>query len=91
MSANGMPSSLSTICDHVVAWPCPCADEPVMTVAVPVGCSRTIDDSQPPEPTPMAWVTADGASPQISTQVESPMPRWLPRLLASARRASKPE
>ena len=24
MSANGMPSSVSTICDHEVAWPCPC-------------------------------------------------------------------
>jgi hypothetical protein len=30
-SSNGTPSSLATICDHDVAWPCPCGDEPVMT------------------------------------------------------------
>ena len=58
---------VSTICDHDVAWPWPWADEPVITVAVPVGCTRTIDDSQPPAPTPSACVTADGARPQIST------------------------
>src|SRR5450432_3395142 len=33
--SNGMPSSLSTICDHDVSWPCPCAEEPVTTVADP--------------------------------------------------------
>ena len=47
----------------------------MITVAEPVGCRRTIDDSQPPAPMPIALVTADGARPQISTQVESPMPR----------------
>ncbi len=70
-----MPSSLSTICDQDVSWPWPWAEEPVITVTEPVGCMRTMDDSQPPAPTPIALVTADGASPQISTQVESPMPR----------------
>ena len=70
-----MPSSLSTICDHDVSWPWPCAEEPVTTVAEPVGCRRTMADSQPPAPIPIALVTADGARPQISTQVESPMPR----------------
>ena len=50
-----------------VSWPWPCAEEPVTTVADPVGCRRTIDDSQPPAPTPIAFVTADGARPQIST------------------------
>ena len=47
----------------------------MITVTEPVGCMRTIDDSQPPAPMPIAFVTADGARPQISTQVESPMPR----------------
>ena len=43
-----------------------------MTVTEPVGCRRTIDDSQPPAPTPIALVTADGARPQISTQRREP-------------------
>ena len=55
------------ICDHDVAWPWPCGDEPVMTVALPVGCRRTVELSQPPAPMPMAAVTALGARPQTST------------------------
>ena len=40
--SNGMPSSLSTICDQDVSWPWPWAEEPVITVTEPVGCMRTM-------------------------------------------------
>ena len=66
-SSKGMPSSDSTICDHEVACPWPCGEVPVITVTLPVGCTRTVEVSQPPGVSPMAWVTAEGARPQIST------------------------
>ena len=77
------------ICDHDVAWPWPCGEEPVMTVTLPNGCMRTVDDSQPGAEMPIAFVTADGARPQTSTYDERPMPRYRPRLRASSRRDSK--
>ncbi len=60
-----------------------------MTVTLPNGCIRTVDDSQPGAEMPIAFVTADGARPQTSTYDERPMPRYLPRPSASARRDSK--
>ena len=39
----------------------------MITVTLPVGCTRTVAVSQPPGVNPIALVTADGASPQIST------------------------
>ncbi len=66
-SSYGTPSSVATICDHDVACPWPCGEEPVITVTLPNGCMRTVDDSQPGAEMPIAFVTADGASPQTST------------------------
>ena len=56
------------------------------TVADPDGCTRTMADSQKAawRPTPCGPTAREGASPQTSTQVEKPTPRWMPFSRSSA-------
>ena len=45
---EGDAQLVSMICDHEVACPWPCGEVPVITVTLPVGCTRTVEVSQPP-------------------------------------------
>ena len=56
-----MPSRSATIIANDVAWPWPCADVPLITVAEPSSSIRTEPSSLPPKPV-------------ISTYVETPIP-----------------
>src|SRR5206468_4342853 len=66
-------SSSAAICANVVSSPCPCGDDPVITVTLPDGSIFTVALSHPP-----AGVAGDGPIAQISPYVEIPMPISLP-------------
>ena len=66
MSSIGMPSSSATSWANVVSCPCPCECEPVKTVTLPVGCTRTLPDSQSPAWAPSEPTTLEGAMPHAS-------------------------
>ena len=83
-SLTATPSSSATICAKVVSSPWPCGDEPMKTCALPLGWKRTIALSHNPPWNPTAPATCEGPSPQISTYIETPMPRYRPFLRASA-------
>ena len=57
----GMPRWSATSWANVVSCPCPCECEPVNTVTMPVGCTRTLPDSQSPACAPSEPTTFDGA------------------------------
>ena len=62
----GMPSRAATTCANVVSWPWPWLCEPVNTVTLPVGWTRTSPASNRPARAPSAPATFDGAMPQAS-------------------------
>ena len=62
----GMPRRSATTCANVVSWPWPCECEPVNTVTLPVGCTRTSPASNRPARAPSEPATAEGAMPQAS-------------------------
>src|SRR5919204_4572554 len=76
-SSTGTPSSDATTCETVVSCPCPCDCDPVVTTTLPVRWTRTFALSQrpAPQPWPPTPIQAEGATPQISTYVEKPIPR----------------
>jgi hypothetical protein len=59
----------------VVSWPCPWAWVPTKTWAEPVGWIRIWADSTRARPPVAGAVAALGPKPQISIQVEMPIPR----------------
>jgi hypothetical protein len=61
-----MPSLPATSCAKVVSWPWPWLCEPVKTVTVPVGWTRTSPASNSPARAPSAPAMFDGAMPQAS-------------------------
>ena len=64
--STGMPSLPATTCAKVVSWPWPWLCEPVKTVTVPVGWTRTSPASNRPARAPSAPAMFDGAMPQAS-------------------------
>ena len=62
---------------------------PVKTVMSPEGLTRTFALSNRPPRAPSWRATREGARPQASIYVTSPMPRSLPRAAASSHRAGK--
>ena len=62
----GMPSLSATTWAKVVSWPWPCECEPVNTVTLPVGWTRTSPASYRPARAPSAPAMLDGAMPQAS-------------------------
>ena len=62
----GTPRRSATTCAKVVSWPWPCECEPVNTVTLPVGCTRTSPASNRPARAPSEPATAEGAMPQAS-------------------------
>ena len=69
MSSIGTPNSSAASCAKLVSWPCPCGDEPVSTVTLPLASTRTVPLSQP-----AAGSAAEGPMPHISVYVETPIP-----------------
>jgi carbon-monoxide dehydrogenase large subunit len=64
--SNGTPRRAATTCANVVSCPCPWLCEPVKTVTLPVGCTRTSPASNNPARAPSAPAMLDGASPHAS-------------------------
>ena len=75
--SGSTPSRSTSICVWIVAWPWPCEIEPVTKVMPPSGSKR------------ISAVSMVGSA-ACSMVLEMPMPRSMPRLAASLRRASKP-
>src|SRR4029077_15484480 len=75
--SGSTPSRSTRICVCTVAWPWPCEMEPVTNVIPPSGSKR------------MSAVSMVGSA-AISWVLEMRMPRSIPCLAASLRRASKP-
>ena len=75
--SGSTPSLSAAICANAVSSPWPCGLVPVYTVTAPVTCTRTSADSHMPvcRPKPPGPTTRLGARPQISVQVQKPMPR----------------
>jgi hypothetical protein len=65
-SSGCTPSSSAAIWDHVVSWPWPCGEVPMVSVTLPLGWHRTCAASQPPAAYRSAPRMFDGASPDIS-------------------------
>ena len=65
-SSKGTPSCSATTCAKVVSWPWPWLCEPVNTLRLPVGCTRTLALSYRPARAPSEPTTAEGAMPQAS-------------------------
>ena len=62
MSSRATPRKSAAICAKLVSSPCPCGEQPVSTVTLPDGSTRTDALSQPP-----AGTAGEGPRPQIST------------------------
>ena len=67
MSSIGSCSSSEATCANVVSWPCPWLCDPVKTLTLPVGCTRTVALSYKPAWAPSDPTTCEGANPQAST------------------------
>src|SRR5262249_43327923 len=60
------------------------------TVTWPVGCTRTVALSNSPPRAPSRIAMREGARPQASANVQSPIPRYFPRRSDSVLRLEKP-
>ena len=67
-----MPSSSAMICAYVVSWPWPCDLVPKRAMALPVGCTRSSQESN--ILMPRMSKCFDGPAPTISVKLEMPMP-----------------